>query len=129
MKPLSVTIFQQLGCFWSLHAIDCGELFMGGFPNRTDLPTIVLRYFNLAAIKTVSSFLSVFQPIHLAQSIFQVETFGQTFILDLELNQSVSPTLFSSFPAAVLISISPHLSKCTSSVYYVGWGNVCSWFY
>uniref|UniRef100_A0A3B4VQ66 ADAM metallopeptidase domain 11 n=1 Tax=Seriola dumerili TaxID=41447 RepID=A0A3B4VQ66_SERDU len=37
-------------------------------------------------------------PVHLAQSCFQVEAFGHTFTLDLELNQFVSPSKIIRYP-------------------------------
>lgn len=68
-----------------------------GFHRMTHLTTIVLLHFNLSAVKSISLvFFSFFffQPVHLAQSCFQVEAFGRTFTLDLELNQLVLPCKF-----------------------------------
>lgn len=47
---------------------------------------IKVVYFRVV-LPVMSLSLSLFKPVHLAQSCFQVETFGHTFTLDLELNQ------------------------------------------
>lgn len=74
----------------------------------THFTTIVYWHFNSISIKSYLCNYCLFclQPIHLAQSCFQVEAFGRTFTLDLELNQLVS--LYHFFPlfSRTLMSVS-----------------------